>query len=612
MPASQIIADYLPDDLLAVPAHGEVGFIVAAAAAAGAHSWEPDKRSGYPAVLGERFQFEFRAHQTLGTVGAFVKFEHNDGSRRPLTLGQLRIALLQARADLEVSFLFTGWITWDRQFNAMNDSSNLFNKFFYMTPQASSHNCRSGLCVHSKLSKNNEDKYHLAWLFAVDTPTKPPAIFPSTLVLPNPHIFKLLAFHSSFWSSIETRHAYSWVGQTTAAPNLIPGAEEWHNPDDVSRVERDDLARILEFLDETNRENNEGFDSGFVDDGENNDNESSDNSEDSEPSRSLPFALNQTLFKDPKRVYVFGYVLELSVKFLYDKNSIKNIMSSLPKLTQQYVRIIVLLQINQIDKWLRPIDKVIVRCEMNSLYRTTLALLDTKEGIGRGVFDSVAPKGKENPFWEKKNRTGGDIFSDYFKTLKCLSRLLNEFGKLEEYDMDASAGKISLKGKTYRMMTTNDKAKCSQMTTRFRNHAPSLSFLTHVRSGRTGFGLMTEAADISLFLRALGKVEAICNRSRLSNEAYLQKASNHNFDDSSPHSQVLAEVENTPEADTTTSKAEGKESLPEKDTETEKLRDTIRDVLIWRCILMGILFSTAPDNSDMLSSGMWERIVPII
>ncbi len=40
--------------------------------------------------------------------------------------------------------------------------------------------------------------------------------------------------------------------------------------------------------------------------------------------------------------------------------------------------------------------------------------------------------------------------------------------------------------------------------------------------------------------------------------------------------------------------------------------DTIHDILIWKYILLGMSFSAAPDNSNLLKSGVWERVVPII
>jgi len=64
-------ADYLTDDLLAVPAYVDVGFIVAAAAAAGAHTFQlatsrDSNQSLYPIIMGGGFQFDFRQHSTRG------------------------------------------------------------------------------------------------------------------------------------------------------------------------------------------------------------------------------------------------------------------------------------------------------------------------------------------------------------------------------------------------------------------------------------------------------------------------------------------------------------------------------------------------------------------
>ncbi|KAK4123145.1 hypothetical protein N657DRAFT_634346 [Parathielavia appendiculata] len=71
------MTDYLPADLLAVPAYAEVGFIVAMAASLGAHSFKSTadaQQSPYPVIVGNDFQFDFRHHPTLGTIGAFSRY----------------------------------------------------------------------------------------------------------------------------------------------------------------------------------------------------------------------------------------------------------------------------------------------------------------------------------------------------------------------------------------------------------------------------------------------------------------------------------------------------------------------------------------------------------
>ncbi|KAK1711643.1 hypothetical protein BDP67DRAFT_490611 [Colletotrichum lupini] len=69
-----VTADYLPDDLIAAPAYGQVGAIIAAAAATGAQVKITDDKSLYPVILGRQFQFDFRQHPTLGTIGAYAQF----------------------------------------------------------------------------------------------------------------------------------------------------------------------------------------------------------------------------------------------------------------------------------------------------------------------------------------------------------------------------------------------------------------------------------------------------------------------------------------------------------------------------------------------------------
>ena len=98
-------ADYLPSDLIAVPAYGEVGLIVAMAAAAGAYSWKFNSQSPYPIIIGEDFQFDFRQHPTLGTVGAFSRYvqrvEKSSVSRKYLAK-----AIEHARGKIGIATLF--------------------------------------------------------------------------------------------------------------------------------------------------------------------------------------------------------------------------------------------------------------------------------------------------------------------------------------------------------------------------------------------------------------------------------------------------------------------------------------------------------------------------
>lgn len=44
----------------------------------------------------------------------------------------------------------------------------------------------------------------------------------------------------------------------------------------------------------------------------------------------------------------------------------------------------------------------------------------------------------------------------------------------------------------------------------------------------------------------------------------------------------------------------------------EPTDNDIDDILIWRTILMGLLFWTAPDNTSLLNSGLWDQVIPLL
>ncbi|ETS75043.1 hypothetical protein PFICI_13527 [Pestalotiopsis fici W106-1] len=61
-------ADYLPDDLKAVPAYADIRTIVVLAAVGGVKSFEPEIGSSYPLLIAPTFAIEFRQHPALGRV----------------------------------------------------------------------------------------------------------------------------------------------------------------------------------------------------------------------------------------------------------------------------------------------------------------------------------------------------------------------------------------------------------------------------------------------------------------------------------------------------------------------------------------------------------------
>ncbi|PMD17224.1 hypothetical protein NA56DRAFT_752575 [Hyaloscypha hepaticicola] len=100
-------ADYLPDDILAVPAYADLGFIVAVTAAAGADSFKLDSPSSYPVIIRDRFQFDFRQQPALGNVGAFSRYRQEKQDKELPTTHQIVLAFHHSRGDIDIgpSFL---------------------------------------------------------------------------------------------------------------------------------------------------------------------------------------------------------------------------------------------------------------------------------------------------------------------------------------------------------------------------------------------------------------------------------------------------------------------------------------------------------------------------
>ncbi|KAF4833784.1 hypothetical protein CGCTS75_v003674 [Colletotrichum tropicale] len=68
----RVIAGYLPSDLLAAPAYAQIGVIVTAASTTqGGAFWTINTQSEYPVIFGHGFQFYFRQHPILGVLGVY-------------------------------------------------------------------------------------------------------------------------------------------------------------------------------------------------------------------------------------------------------------------------------------------------------------------------------------------------------------------------------------------------------------------------------------------------------------------------------------------------------------------------------------------------------------
>lgn len=99
------LADYLPSDLLAVPALIEVqtAYIFMSLFCKPFRVLNTDAR--YPVLIGKDFQFEVRQHPTLGSIGTFSKYHHGlqDALVKTVSSSALSVTIKQANGIIPVS-----------------------------------------------------------------------------------------------------------------------------------------------------------------------------------------------------------------------------------------------------------------------------------------------------------------------------------------------------------------------------------------------------------------------------------------------------------------------------------------------------------------------------
>ncbi|KAK7757651.1 hypothetical protein SLS62_000027 [Diatrype stigma] len=57
---------------------------------------------------------------------------------------------------------------------------------------------------------------------------------------------------------------------------------------------------------------------------------------------------------------------------------------------------------------------------------------------------------------------------------------------------------------------------------------------------------------------------------------------------------------------------DGQEEPGKREPRMRTMEEAIDDVIIWRIVLLGLLFLTAPDNSVILDSGLWKHVIPLL
>ena len=540
-------ADYLPSDLIAVPAYGEVGLIVAMAAAAGAYSWKFNSQSPYPIIIGEDFQFDFRQHPTLGTVGAFSRYvqrvEKSSVSRKYLAK-----AIEHARGNIDIATLFP-LDKKVKEYLSLNEdpvSVNVVELPDFQHLLRGIHEqeecttlTRGDLCnLPTYFDRSDE---HLLWLFIAATPEHPPAIFPSDLIHV-PNLLSILALNSKFWGAEQS------IDETRRMPDLLNG---------------------LRWID---------------------------NFPENDPSA------------DHQEIIGYVNIYQGCIQMLYEPQAFQAWFDSRGRSKRQVFRQGVLVQLQQLDKWLQKRDrKQEIRCSIVDLYRITNALLKAENAITNGSWGASAPADQAGAQRtnhgddSRQDTTSGqfNLDDEYLGIIVYRhSKTLTELRNLVEECLPKADLKDIIK--RHKVETVDNFMRHSKLLRALTGISPSL------------FSSLLNFSHIVVLLQTLRKLLEVWKNTK---KADLAKEEDHTKkEEHTMEEDHTKKEEHTMEEDHTKKEEQTKK---EQHTKKEELsersdRDIIKDVLIWRCILIYLLFWTAPDNSKVLTSGTWEQVIPIL
>ncbi|KAF4456689.1 hypothetical protein F53441_1245 [Fusarium austroafricanum] len=536
------MADYLPSDLLAVPAYAEVGLIISIAAVMGAHSFETGTDSPYPVVLGDGFQFDFRQHPTLGTIGAYSRYgDDPDVQERP-TKAELATAIQHSRGRIGVRGAAMGRLHISsvsiESILSLDTKPHLDDPVSYLSLSEWNpmgifllrHACSGSLKWPSICHLERPfmaDEYRLLWLLASETPQDLPAIFPSSL---SGNGLSMLAMASKLWSTGTPKS--SQMGILEPIKGLEWGMDE-------ALAIRDFTPDALEYLMALS------------------DPRASWKKERKLPEKTLEkLALFEHL--SHRRPVVFIDVFRRSFTFLHSVEDFDAWFQTMQPLQRLVFLLMVLVQLQQLDRFLLARD---AGCITSRLYTTTLALLRIESIISDKRSRANL---QTTPNWEESLRSNrwSSLNMSFAIHQAPISRHL-EFLQILDCVLESPENSESQQNKTPFLHLRRDIDDLLDMNNdgMYKDEGRSEDLLNKLKE-------------------TIQDLYVACQGLYGSEEKY----------------KLIMKREPT-------------------DMQTEAYisgEENVSNILIWRAILLSILFQTAPDNSDALTSGLWEHVIPIL
>jgi hypothetical protein len=419
------------------------------------------------------------------------------------------------------------------------------------------------------------DEHHLLWILVAKLPENIPAAFPSKQSNFS-NVLQMLALSRPFWSSPNDS------GASCDFPSFILGSgltTSHHRPPEHPTDK--ELKELLMFFvqnkkrDETGEQDGEPWD--FTD---------------------HSGLINMLQYMRHSNCNIlFEHVFQGSLNFLHRFDDFMASFDSMIIARKRYFRLLVLLQLQNVDWRLELANKEgAVSCRIFSLYYTTLALLDSERAIIDKSFGVLKSHDSQQTSLGSLNVDGGPQnipIVRHFGTLKSLGSFFDILDPLH----------LNPKDPHHRM-----------------------KFLCIFRSQLDAWGGFSLSFKWeSKVLIRIKKVLDSCYNTIAKGD--WVRPSKQNVNQAKVHDQPGKERGDREEEDDSNGggkKPEGWKRLEqriwaeeEEPGETDKQEQerelgNIDDLIIFRSILLCLLFCTAPDSSEMLSSGAWEHVIPII
>lgn len=222
----KVVADYLPDDITAAPAYAQVGAIVAAAVMAGIQKVDIDKQASrnYPILFGQGFQIDFRQHPALGVVGAYSRYDKASRNLRRLDIEELKSAMKNGRGFVD-----------DQKIMDLSTESTRRQLIGRWSRLAEAHaiTCESWSALFA-LNSSAISEAHLPLIIGMfaNRPEHVPALFP-TATMRNTNCLATLALCGKYWAELHLdtfKPGISGRRELERTPNW--DRFEWHSGTD--------------------------------------------------------------------------------------------------------------------------------------------------------------------------------------------------------------------------------------------------------------------------------------------------------------------------------------------------------------------------------------------